>query len=211
MQSEGVRGLNPASASWGGQLPPRHGLPSSLTPPWLRRWDSNPRPADYESAALPLSYPASSWNSYPHAPPRTIPQPLHTPTRRQPPHSEEGQPDGSGQTAPSEANEEHQAGGAAERSSNPSCRPPKEKGWPQGERLRPAPQEGALRELFVIQPRPPCAGVPHAARHWERAATPTGPARAPARRRPAPRHEPLPPAPRSGPSLRARPLVPRSP
>ncbi len=24
--------------------------------PWSRRWDSNPRPADYESAALPLSY-----------------------------------------------------------------------------------------------------------------------------------------------------------
>ncbi len=23
---------------------------------WSRRWDSNPRPADYESAALPLSY-----------------------------------------------------------------------------------------------------------------------------------------------------------
>jgi hypothetical protein len=29
-----------------------------LTPlfKWSRRWDSNPRPADYESAALPLSY-----------------------------------------------------------------------------------------------------------------------------------------------------------
>ena len=23
---------------------------------WSRRWDLNPRPADYESAALPLSY-----------------------------------------------------------------------------------------------------------------------------------------------------------
>ena len=23
---------------------------------WSQRWDSNPRPADYESAALPLSY-----------------------------------------------------------------------------------------------------------------------------------------------------------
>ena len=30
-------------------------LPKSLIP-WSRRWDSNPRPADYESAALPLSY-----------------------------------------------------------------------------------------------------------------------------------------------------------
>ena len=28
----------------------------SATEAWSRRWDLNPRPADYESAALPLSY-----------------------------------------------------------------------------------------------------------------------------------------------------------
>jgi len=150
-------------------------------------------------------------NPHQRVSPRTTPQHLHPPSRRKSPHSEEGQPDCSGQTAPRERKEEHQARGAAEKSSNPSRNPPEKKGWPKGERLRPAPQEGALHELFVIQPRPPCAGVPHAARRWACAATPTGPTRAAARRRPGPHHAPPPPAPRSGPSLRARHPGPMSP
>jgi hypothetical protein len=35
----------------GGQL-----IRKQLFLKWSRRWDLNPRPADYESAALPLSY-----------------------------------------------------------------------------------------------------------------------------------------------------------
>jgi hypothetical protein len=36
----------------------KRGYPGGITSQyhWSRRWDSNPRPADYESAALPLSY-----------------------------------------------------------------------------------------------------------------------------------------------------------
>lgn len=38
---------------------PKHALCQiELYPDWLRERDSNPRPSDYESDALPLRYPA---------------------------------------------------------------------------------------------------------------------------------------------------------